>query len=178
MFSDYSRSCQKKSVLILNNKCGTRRQQRPCYWLGTTDINLRGIKGAFDMRRVKFLSHLDAGAAIFGDLVDVSTLHQPHTNVSIPRALGHARLLFAVLLEFCPFQNAIEEFDIIAREDGICELEIFQRSRLGGIARQALPARALLFPAPFSLHRLGSTKQPLIKPHGATPNPRRYVSQV
>lgn len=63
-----------------------RRMRR--LWLsgrrfGPTDIDGRRIKGTLDMRGVELLDHFDAGAAVFGDLVDVGTLHQPHTDVGM-----------------------------------------------------------------------------------------------
>ena len=67
-------------------------------WLGTTDIDRRRIKGALDVRRIEFLDHLDAGAAVLGDLVDVGTLYQPHTDVGVAQAVSRARLLVAITL--------------------------------------------------------------------------------
>ena len=55
--------------------------------------------GTLDMRRVEFLDHLDAGATIFGDLIDVVTLHQPHANIGMAQAVGGARLFATVAFE-------------------------------------------------------------------------------
>ena len=44
--------------------------------LGPHDVDRGGVEVRLDVRRVIFLNHLDAGAAVFGDLVDVRALHQ------------------------------------------------------------------------------------------------------
>ena len=51
------------------------------------------------MHGVEFLDHLDAGAAVFGDLVDIGALHQAQADVGVPKAVGRARQAFAILLE-------------------------------------------------------------------------------
>lgn len=91
------------------------------------------------MRRVEFLNHFDAGAAVVRDLVNVGTLHQSHTDVSMTQALHGAWLLVAVALELCPVQYAIEEFDMIAGGDKLGGLGMFERWRLSGIVRQSFP---------------------------------------
>ena len=51
--------------------------------LGTTYVDRRRIKSALDMRGVELFDHLDARATVFGNLVDISTLHQPHADVGM-----------------------------------------------------------------------------------------------
>jgi hypothetical protein len=40
------------------------------------------------MRGVVFLGHLDAGAAVLCDLINVSALHEMHTDVSVAQAVS------------------------------------------------------------------------------------------
>lgn len=41
-----------------------------------TDVHGGGVDHVFDVRRVIFFDHFDAGAAVFGDSVNVGTFHQ------------------------------------------------------------------------------------------------------
>ena len=42
-----------------------------------SDVDDRGVERGLDVRGVEFFDHFDTGAAVFGDLIDVSTFHQP-----------------------------------------------------------------------------------------------------
>jgi len=55
------------------------------------------------------LNHLDAGAAILGDLVNVGALHEPQANVRMPETVCGATV--AVAVEFQPFlcKDGIEQ---------------------------------------------------------------------
>lgn len=50
------------------------------------------------MGGIEFLDHLDAGAAVLGQRVNVGPLHQAHANVCVPEAVGGS--LVAVAIEF------------------------------------------------------------------------------
>ena len=66
---------------------------------GTSKVNYSlGVSRFFDVRGVVFLDHLDAGPAVFGDLIDVGPFHQAHTDVGVPQAVGRAAV--AVTVEF------------------------------------------------------------------------------
>ena len=67
--------------------------------LGTPNIDDRSIDHVFDVGGVKFLDHLDAGAAVFRDLIHVGPLHQTQTDVGVPQAVKRPTLAFAVYLE-------------------------------------------------------------------------------
>ncbi len=56
------------------------------FWLWPHDVDGGGIEVGLDVRRVIFFDHLDAGAAVFGDLVDVGTFHQAQTYICVPEA--------------------------------------------------------------------------------------------
>ena len=57
---------------------------------------------------VILLDHLDAGAAVLGDLVDVGAFHEPHTDIGMPQAVSSARIAIAVRLELRPFEHTVE----------------------------------------------------------------------
>ena len=146
-----------RSFIIPNVQGRMRWLRFPRRRLETTDVNRRRIKSALDMRGVEFLDHFDAGATVFGDLIDIGTLYQPHTDISMASAISCVWLFIAVPLEFCTVQNVIEEFNMIFREDRIGELGLFQQRWLGGVIWQSFSTTALLFPAVLDLHRLGPT---------------------
>src|SRR5580658_2640107 len=60
------------------------------------DVDRGGVKVGLDVRRVIFLDHLDAGPAVFGDLVDVGAFHQAETYICVPQAVSRSRQAFAV----------------------------------------------------------------------------------
>ena len=59
-------------------------------------VDFSGVKTRLDVRRVIFLDHLDAGATVFRNLVDVGTFHQAETAIGVPQALGRSRPSFAI----------------------------------------------------------------------------------
>jgi len=69
--------------------------------------------------RIVFLNHLDAGAAVLGDLVDVRALHQAQADVSMPQAIGSSRPSVSVQLEILFVENRIEKFTMGFREDQV-----------------------------------------------------------
>jgi hypothetical protein len=72
------------------------------------------------VRRIVFLNHLDAGAAVFGDLVDVRTFQQAPTNVCVPQAVSPARSAIAVNAEIFLVQNRLEKFALPFRKNEVC----------------------------------------------------------
>src|ERR1039458_2556688 len=77
--------------------------------LGPHDVDRGGIKVRLDVRRIVFLDHLDAGAAVFGDLVDVRAFHEAETYICVPQAGSPARSFVAVKAEIFLFQNRLEK---------------------------------------------------------------------
>jgi len=53
----------------------------------------------FDVRGVVILDHLDAGSAIFGDLINVGPFHQSQADVSMAQAVGRAPASLSVKFE-------------------------------------------------------------------------------
>ena len=76
------------------------------------DIDCSGIQRCFDVRRIVLFDHLDTGAAVLSDLVDVGTLHQAQADVCMPQAVRRARLALAV------------EAKLFLMEDGFKQLEL------------------------------------------------------
>jgi len=75
------------------------------------------------VRRVVFLDHFDAGAAVLGNLVDVGTLHKAQADVCMPQAGRRTRSAFAV------------EPKIFLIEDGFEKLALPLRNEVGGSGR-------------------------------------------
>jgi len=48
------------------------------------------------VRRVELFDHLDTGAAVLSNLIDVGTLHQAQAALRMPQAVGCTRSAFAV----------------------------------------------------------------------------------
>ena len=62
------------------------------------DVDRRCVQPILNVSGVELLNHLDAGAAVVGDLMNVRPLHQPHRYVCVSEAVGGATL--AVTIEF------------------------------------------------------------------------------
>jgi hypothetical protein len=60
------------------------------------------------MRRVVLLDHLDAGAAVLGNLIDVRAFHQAHADVGVSQALGGARFALSIKFEVRSFEQRVE----------------------------------------------------------------------
>ncbi len=86
------------------------------------DVDGGGVKIGLDVRGVVFLDHLDAGAAVFGDLVDVGAFHQAQTDVRVPQAVGRSRPAFAVEPEIFLVQNRLEKLALPFRKNEVCRL--------------------------------------------------------
>ena len=63
------------------------------------------------MGGVEFLDHLDAGAAVFGDLVNVGAFHEAHADISMAKAVGGAPVPVPVEFELGAAENAVEELN-------------------------------------------------------------------
>lgn len=61
------------------------------------------------MCRVVLFDHLDAGAAVLRDLVDVCTIHQAHADVSVAQAVRTPPASFAVELQSELAKNCIHQ---------------------------------------------------------------------
>jgi len=61
------------------------------------------------VRGVIFLDHLRAGAAVFGDLIDVRAFHQPEAHVCVPQAIRRPAIPFPVELQPDFVENNVEQ---------------------------------------------------------------------
>src|SRR5260370_38107835 len=68
-----------------------RAAVRPLLWGGwhsrPPDIDRRGVDRVLDMHGIELLDHLDAGAAVLGDLIDVRPFHQSEADVGVAKAV-------------------------------------------------------------------------------------------
>lgn len=78
-------------------------------FLGPHDVDRSGVERGLDVRRVVFLDHLDASASVFGDLVDVGTLHQAQADVSMPQTVGGTGSAFAVKAKILFVEDGFEK---------------------------------------------------------------------
>jgi hypothetical protein len=58
---------------------------------------------------VVFLDHLDAGAAVLRDLINVCAYHKTQADVGVPQAVGRSGLSFPVFLDAFFAQDGVEE---------------------------------------------------------------------
>jgi hypothetical protein len=75
-----------------------------------------------DVGRVIFLDHLDAGEAVFGDLVDVGSFHQAQTNLCMPQTVSSSRSAFSIEPEILFLQNRPEKLALPVRKQEIGRL--------------------------------------------------------
>ena len=114
------------------------------FWFCSHDVDRGGVKIRLDVRRVILLNHLDTGAAVFGDLVDVGTFHQAQTDVRMPQAVGRSRPAVAVEPEIFLVQNRLEELALPFRKNKVCRLR--KAPFFGAVVNGV---RSLLAPALF-----------------------------
>jgi len=67
-----------------------------------------GVDARLDVRGVIFLDHLDAGAAVFGDLVDVRAFHEAQADIGVRQAVRSAPVPIAVKFEILLIENPVE----------------------------------------------------------------------
>jgi hypothetical protein len=84
---------------------------------GAHDVDRSGVERVLEMRGVEFFDHLDAGATILGDLIDVCPLHEPHADVSMTQGIGNAILAVSAHLEVCALKDAIEGLLMVVGDD-------------------------------------------------------------
>jgi hypothetical protein len=89
-----------------------------CLW--PHDVDGGGIELGLDMGGVVLLDHFHTGAAVFGDLVDVSTLHQAQTNIRVPQAVGRPRSAFTIESEVFLIEDRLEKLALPFRKDQVC----------------------------------------------------------
>ena len=76
------------------------------------------------MRRIVFLNHLHAGAAVLRNLVDVGTFHQTQTYVCVPQAISCTPVSLTVEFESFLFQDSIKKCVVGFGKEQISRLRI------------------------------------------------------
>ena len=71
------------------------------------------------MRRVVFLDHLDTGAAVLSDLVDVGTFHQAQADVRMPQTVGRTGSSFAVKAKILFVEDGFEKLALPLRKNKV-----------------------------------------------------------
>ena len=143
----------------------TRPVSVACFWvcfffgLGSHDVDRGGVEAGLDVRGIVFLDHLDAGAAVLGDLVDVRPFHQAQADIGVAQAVGRAGLAFAVDLEIFFLQDRVEQLALPFREDQVRRL----RQASIPVVRQGVR----LFPSRLGRARTEPGLQPLERADGA-----------
>src|SRR5258708_37026273 len=121
------------------------------------DVDGGGVELGLDMGGVVFLDHLDAGAAVFGDLVDVGTFHQAQTYICVPEAVGRSGPAFTVQSEVFLVEDGLEKLALPFRKN---EVRGSRKAQfLAGVLRGFGSAPVL--GCVVHLYRTGSGLQPL-----------------
>jgi hypothetical protein len=71
------------------------------------------------VRRIVFLDHLDAGAAVFSDLVDVGALHQPQAYICMPQTVRRTRSASPVEPKIFLVEDGLEKFALPFRKEEV-----------------------------------------------------------
>lgn len=71
------------------------------------------------MGGVVFLDHLDAGATVLRDLINVRAFHETQADVGVPQAIGRAGLSLTIFLEAFFVQDGVEELAVGLRKNPV-----------------------------------------------------------
>jgi hypothetical protein len=72
------------------------------------------------MGRVVLLNHLDAGAAVLGDLIDVSTFHEAKADTAVPKAVSGSGPAVTVEAEPLLFKDPFEKLSMVLWKNEAC----------------------------------------------------------
>src|ERR1039458_3396046 len=87
-------------------------------------VDRGGVETVLEVGRVVFLDHLNAGAAVLRNLINVRAFHQTQADVGVPQAVGRAGLSFTVFLEVFFVQDGVEELTVGLRKNQIGRLRL------------------------------------------------------
>src|ERR1035437_7171919 len=93
-------------------------------WLLPPDVDRGGVETVLEVGGVVFLDHLNAGAAVLRDLINVRAFHETQADVGVPQAVGRAGLSFTVFLEAFFVQDGVEELTVGLRKNRIGRLRL------------------------------------------------------
>ncbi len=77
------------------------------------------IDHVLEVRRIVFFDHLDTGAAILGDLIDISAFEQAKTNIAVAQAICRARFAIAVEFQIVVGEDVVEHLLEFARKEPV-----------------------------------------------------------
>src|ERR1035441_6830720 len=87
-------------------------------------VDRGGVEAVLEVGSVVFLDHLNAGAAVLRDLINVRAFHETQADVGVPQAVGRAGLSFTVFLETFFVQDGVEELPVGLRKNRIGRLRL------------------------------------------------------
>ena len=82
----------------------------------TTYVDCGRIQNCFNMNRIVFFDHLNAGATVFGYLVDISAFHESNADIGVAKAVGGAPVAFAVKLQTFFRKDRVEQLPVALGE--------------------------------------------------------------
>ena len=92
------------------------------------------------MRGVVFFDHLDAGAAVLGDLVDVRAFEEAQADIGMAQGVGGPPVAVPVEFELVLAQDGVELLFVVGREDQIRGLRKSQFGFRAGVSASTLLA--------------------------------------
>ena len=72
-------------------------------------VNSGSVHHVLDVGCVKFLDHLDAGAAVLRDLIHVGAFREPHADIGMPQTVERPPLALVVELEVKLTKDRVEK---------------------------------------------------------------------
>lgn len=108
---------KKNGQSHVRSNLGVLRREYP--WclalnLGFTNVDRRGVQRCLEVDGVVFFNHLNTCAAVFGDLVDVSPLHQADADVGVPEAVCGSAVPVPVKLEALLIKDGVKQLALSA----------------------------------------------------------------
>src|SRR5271157_1520928 len=94
------------------------------FCFGPPYVDRGGVETVLRVGGVIFLDHLDAGAAVLRDLINVRAFHETQADVGVPQAVGRAGLFFTVFLEAFFVEDGVEELPVGLRKNRIGRLRL------------------------------------------------------
>ena len=95
--------CACKKVIIKKCSCYKQLCLIFCFFLsdlpGFSDIDRRGIQRVFKMSGVELLDHIHASPAVFGDLVNIGSFHEPKADIGMTKAVSRSDISIPVILQ-------------------------------------------------------------------------------
>ena len=101
---------------------------------GPTHIDGRSVERVLDVGGVESLDHLDTGAAVFRNLINVGSFHEPHTDVGVSKAVGRTSVAIAISFQVGAIEYTVKQLDVIAGKHEVGSRRKFHVDWLVGYA--------------------------------------------